>query len=125
MKLLPEKYEIVTSTTDHAAGEVGTIYQACNFYYVGSMRDSNPNVKSRKMDRDAWLIDGKIWSARSIRQKCGSTRIEEITKFFPSVKKIKQHSKHRYFIFRGSKKAKKQHHEAIKDLIKPYPKRLA
>ena len=38
IKLLPAKYEIVTCTIDPAAGEVGTIYQACNFYYVGVMR---------------------------------------------------------------------------------------
>lgn len=123
IKMLPSKYEIITSTTDHAAGEVGTIYQACNFYYVGSMRDSNPNVKSKKLDRDGWLINGKIWSARSIRQKCGSTKWDVIKKFFPSVEKIKQHSKHRYFLFKGSKKIKKSHYEAIKHIIKPYPKR--
>jgi hypothetical protein len=123
MKLLPSKYEIITATTDHAAGEIGTIYQACNFHYVGSMRDSNPNVKSKKLDRDGWLVDGKIWSARSIRQKCGSTKMEEVKKFFPSVQKIKQHSKHRYFYFRGSSKIKKQHFLSLSHLIKPYPKR--
>jgi len=123
MKMLPVKYEVVTATTDHAAGEIGTIYQACGFYYVGSMRDSNPNVKSKKMDRDGWLVDGKIWAARSIRAKCGSTRIDDVLKVFPNVKKIAQHSKHRYFAFMGSKKAKKQHYQAISHIIKPYPKR--
>lgn len=123
MKMLPKSYEVVTCTTDHAAGEIGTIYQACGFYYVGSMRDSNPLVKSRKMDRDGWLINGKIWSSRSIRQKCGSTRAEDIEKFFPKYCKVSQHSKHRYFAFRGSKKTQKKHYEAIKNIIKPYPKR--
>jgi hypothetical protein len=123
MKMLPEKYEVITSTIDEAAGEFGTIYQACGFYYVGSMRDGNPNVKSRKLDRDGWLINGKIWTSRSIRAVCGNTQFENVKKHFPSVEKIKQHSKGRYFAFRGSKGTQKDHLSAIKHLVKPYPKR--
>ena len=84
MKLLPNKYEIVTCTVDEAAGEIGTIYQACGFHYVGSMRESNANVKSSYMDRAAWLIDGKLWPARSVRAICGSTKLEDIKKILPS-----------------------------------------
>ena len=123
MDLLPKKYEVVTCTTDEAAGEIGTIYQACGFHYVGSMRESNPNVKSRRMDRDGWLIKGKIWTARSIRSVCGTTKIEVVQKYFPTAEKVKQHSKHRYFAFRGSKKVQKEHFKAIESMIKPYPKR--
>jgi len=125
MDLLPKKYEVVTATTDHAAGEIGTIYQACGFSYVGSMRDSNINVKSGVLDRDGWLINGKIWSARSIRARCGSTKTEDIKKHFPTVEKIPQHAKHRYFAFRGSKGAKRLNLKAISHLIKPYPKRAS
>ncbi len=123
MKMLPPRFEVVTATVDHAAGEIGTIYQACGFAYVGSMRDANPNVKSGKMDRDGWMIDGKIWSSRSIRQRVGSTRQEEIAKVFPGAVKVAQHAKHRYFAFRGSKKAIKANAAAIAHLVKPYPKR--
>jgi hypothetical protein len=123
MKMLPKKYEIVTATVDEAAGEIGTIYQACGFHYVGSMRDSNPNVKSRKLDRDGWLINGKIWTARSIRSICGDTKIENIKNHFPNVVKVKQHSKGRYFAFTGSKRTQQQHFKAIEHLIKPYTKR--
>lgn len=38
MRLLPERYRIVTATCDRAAGEIGTIYQACGFDDVGTMR---------------------------------------------------------------------------------------
>lgn len=123
MKMLPSKYEIVTCTVDEAAGEIGTIYQACGFYYVGSMRDGNPNVKSKKLDRDGWLINGKIWTSRSIRAVCGNTQIENIKKYFPTVQKVKQHSKGRYFAFIGGKYTQKKHLSAIEHLIKPYPKR--
>lgn len=123
MKMLPEKYKIVTCTTDHLAGEIGTIYQSCNFHYVGSMRESNPNVKSKKLDREAWLINGKLYGSRNIRQKLGTQKMEEILKVYPDAKKIKQNSKHRYFYIRGSKKEKKYYKSKIEHLIKPYPKR--
>jgi hypothetical protein len=123
MDLLPKKYEIVTATTDEAAGEIGTIYQACGFHYIGSMRDSNPNVNSRRLDRDGWLVGKKIMTARSIRQICGTTKIDDIKKIFPNVVKVKQHSKHRYFAFRGTALTKKNHLKAIYHLVKPYPKR--
>ena len=123
MKILPEKYEVVTATTDPAAGEIGTIYQACGFCYVGSMRDSNDNVKSRPRDRDGWLIDGRVRNSRSIRQLCGSTRWEDVVRVFPCAKKVKEYSKHRYFAFRGSRRAQRTHTEALSHLLKPYPKR--
>jgi hypothetical protein len=123
IKLLPQQYQVVTSTCDPAAGEVGTIYQACGFDYVGSMRDNRETVKSRYMDRDAWLIDGKIVGSRSIRQRCGSTKAEDIAKVFPDAQKIKQHSKHRYFAFRGPTAVQKKNRKAIAHLIRPYPKR--
>jgi len=123
MKMLPEKFKVITCTVDDLAGEVGTIYQACGFDYVGSMRDANPNVNSRKGDRDAWVINGKLYGARNIRQKLGTTKIQEIRKHYPDAKKIKQNSKGRYLSFRGSKKEKSENLKAIEHLIKPYPKR--
>jgi len=123
IKMLPEKYEIITATVDDLAGEVGTIYQACNFLYVGSMRDANPNIKSRKGDRDAWLINDKIYGSRAMRQKFGTTRMEEIVKVYPDAKKIKQNSKGRYFLFRGNRKQRAKHLQAIEHLLQPYPKR--
>lgn len=123
IKMLPKKYKIVTATTDHLAGEIGTIYQACNFYYVGSMRDSNPNVKSRNGDRDGWIINNKLYGSRSIRMKYGTTKMETLLKHNINVKKVKQNSKHRYFLFVGSKSEQKYHKSKIQHLILPYPKR--
>lgn len=123
IKMLPEKYKVVTATVDDLAGEVGTIYQACNFHYIGSMRDANPNVNSRKGDRDGWMIDGKLYGSRAIRAKYGTTRMEELKKHCPNVRKVKQNSKGRYFLFRGSKKEIAYHKKQIEHLILPYPKR--
>lgn len=123
MDLLPPRYEVITATVDFAAGEIGTIYQACGFHYVGSMREHNANVKSRHMDRDAWLINGKLVGTRSIRALCGSVRADVITSRWPGALKVPQHSKHRYFAFRGSRRAKAHHLRAIESMIRPYPKR--
>jgi hypothetical protein len=124
VKMLPEKYKIVTATTDHLAGEIGTIYQACNFHYVGSMRDANPNVKSKNGDRDGWIIDGKLYGSRTLRLKYGNTKIETLLKFHKEIKKVKQNSKHRYFLFRGTKNEQNYYKNKIAHLIKTYPKRI-
>lgn len=124
IKMLPKRFKIVTATTDHLAGEIGTIYQSCNFHYVGSMRDANPNVNSKNGDRDGWMIDGKLYGARSIRMKYGDTKIETLQKKGIRVSKVKQNSKHRYFLFVGSKSDKRYHLEKIKHLLKQYPKRI-
>jgi len=123
MKMIPKKYKIITCTTDHLAGEIGTIYQACNFDYVGSMRDANPNVKSRNLDRDAFLINGKLYGTRAIRQKIGSVKMEDVLKRWPNAEKVSQNSKHRYFYFTGSRSEQKYHSSKIEHLIKEYPKR--
>jgi hypothetical protein len=123
MRMLPDQFKVVTATVDDLAGEVGTIYQACGFDYVGSMRDGNDNVKSKKGDRDGWVINGKLYGSRAMRAKFGTTAIDEIKKHYPSVKKVKQNSKGRYFGFVGNKREIKQNRAAIADMIKPYPKR--
>ena len=115
IKLLPDKYRVVTCTVDNLAGEVGTIYQACNFDYVGVMRKGK--------ERTGFLINGKLYGSRAIRQKYGTQKKSEIEKLIPDVKIIKQKSKGRYFYFRGDKREVRELRKAIKPLIKEYPKR--
>jgi len=121
--MLPAKYRVITATVDDLAGEIGTIYQACNFTYVGSMRDSNAAVTSRKGDRDAWLIRGKMYGTRAMRQKVGSAKSEDILRAFPTAQRVRQNSKGRYFYFRGTPKEVAALKAPIKHIIKPYPKR--
>lgn len=115
IKLLPEKYSVVTCTVDNLAGEVGTIYQACNFDYVGVMRKGK--------ERTGYIIDGKLYGSRAIRQKYGTQKRETIKQLIPNVEIVKQKSKGRYFYFRGNRKQRKELRSAIEGLIKPYPKR--
>ena len=124
--LLPKEIEVVTATVDELAGEIGTIYQACGFHYIGCTRAKNPKTAKGNDNRFAVLIDGKLFGARSIRAKIGSQRKDAILAAFPNskIEFVKQKSKSRYFCFRGSKKVQKQHLKAITHLIEPYPKRV-
>jgi hypothetical protein len=115
MKLLPPRYEVVTATVDAAAGEVGTIYQACNFDYV--QMDTNA--------RNGAIINGKTYTARSIRREFGSGSLKMLRERFgaAAVVPLKEKPKGRYFAFRGGKVARKHNRAMIKPLIKPYPHR--
>ena len=116
IKMLPPQYEVVTCTVDELAGEVGTIYQSCNFDYVGVMRKGKERV--------GCVIDGKLYGSRAIRQKFGTIKKEDVLKLCPTAKFVKQKSKGRYFYFRGDKRTKRLNEDAIRHLIKPYPKRI-
>lgn len=115
IKMLPEKYKVVTCTVDELAGEIGTIYQSCNFDYVGVLR----KVKTRT----GCIIDGKLYGSRSLRQKFGTMNRDEILAIHPDAKFIQQKSKARYFHFRGDKRERRENRKKIRHLIKPYPKR--
>lgn len=115
IKMLPEKYEVVTCTIDTLAGEIGTIYQSCNFAYVGVMR------KNKK--RCGWLLNGKLYGSRAVRQKFGTMNREEILRRYPDAKYVEQNAKGRYFYFRGDKRTRRQNRATIQHLIKEYPKR--
>jgi len=115
MKMLPDRFKVVTATVDELAGEVGTIYQACNFDYVGVMR--------KNKTRTAFMKDGKIYSARYIRSKYGTQSKKKLETLAPELTPIKQKAKGRYFCFKGSKREKRELRKAIEHIRKPYPKR--
>lgn len=107
MDLLPDRFHVVTCTTDHEAGEVGTIYQACGFIYA----PMKTNVRYRVAGvgtRSAYRRDYLKNKASIIA--AGLTPIIE-------------HQKGRYFAFRGPAGIRKLLQSKIAHLIRPYPKR--
>ena len=114
MRMLPEKYKVVTATVDRTADEVGIIYQACGFDFVGVMSKGGNRASiigpdgKHKSSRDAY----RIWGTRSIE------KLEDMGLTVSSVPR-----KGRYFAWRGSKKERKELRARIEHLIKPYPKR--
>lgn len=122
IKSLPEKYEVVTCTVDPDAGEIGTIYQACNFHYVGAMRKNKVRLNV--------IINGKKYGSRSIRQKYGTMAQDRLPALVKeklgddaTIEFVTVHAKHRYFYFRGIKPIKRVNLREIKHLVKGYPKR--
>ncbi len=113
MKMLPSKYEIVTATVDQEAGEIGTIYQACGFHFVGQM--------SKGGKRISYVSNGVRKSGRQAQREFGSRGVG-IAQM--GAKDVKTHNrKQRYFAFIGTRSAKRTHLKAIEHLVKPYPKR--
>jgi len=115
------KYRIITATVDPAAGEIGTIYQSLNWYYVGLMSGNYNDNKETK--RFSVLIDGKLRYSRSIRKEFGTMKKGVILQKYPNAKFISQYRKRRYFYFFDSKSNNKKYYNNIKHIIHPYPKR--
>jgi len=115
------KYRIITATVDPSAGEIGTIYQSLNWYYVGLMCGNYSNNKETK--RFSVLINGKLRYSRSIRKEFGCMKKEVILEKYPDAKFINQYRKRRYFYFMNNKTKNKEYFNNIKHLILPYPKR--
>jgi hypothetical protein len=63
MDLLPEHYKVITAMADRLAGEIGTVYQAAGFDYVGTMR-----AGGRSLTR----INGKTVSERQMHRLAGT-----------------------------------------------------
>ncbi len=114
MKLLPERYRVVTCTVDGEAGEIGTIYQACGFDYVGQMSKGGARASFVQSD-------GTRLSGRQLGRMHGSRGVDRLTAMGVKVESVPR--KQRYFGFRGKPKEVQELRSTIQHLIKPYPKR--
>jgi len=113
MDLLPQRYNVVTATVDRTAGEIGTIYQACGFDFVGTMR---------KGGRALIGVNGKHISERQAGRLAGTRGAHALAKLGFDVSAVPR--KERYFAFRGHKRERARLRQAIAHLLKPYPKRF-
>lgn len=120
MKMLPKRYQIVTAMTDRRAGEIGTIYQACGFDYVGALRERTGLVERQATA----VVDGKMLAHRTTKQRFGTADKKKLAKMLGSrVSFVPDIDKDRYFAFLGPKHIRKKHRAKIAHLILPYPKR--
>ena len=111
LKLLDPNWQIVVSYAEIAAGHVGTVYQATNFIYTGL---SDAHV--------VWLLDGKSSKHdRHIFDQLGG--VDKAKEFYGErLVRGQRGRKHRYVIFRGSKKRKKDLLVKLKYPVTNYPK---
>jgi hypothetical protein len=113
MRLLPAKYRVITASVDPPlAGEIGTVYQAANFHYVGVMCDGV---------RPLIHIGDKVISERQARRLVGTASTRVLGRLGFDATLVPRRA--RYFAFRGDKREQDSLRKAIADLIKPYPKR--
>lgn len=115
-------YKVITATVDSNAGEIGTIYQSLNWYYVGTF-GGNLTKSGKERIRYGYLINGKIYNQRHIRSKIGTAKKDEVLKHYPNVKIFNMGRKKRYFYFLGNKNENKELLKSISGILKPYPKR--
>lgn len=94
-------YRAVTATVDPLANECGTIYQACNWDYLGLMQ-GNISASGKEHVRTSVIIDGKKHSSRWLRAKIGTMRKEEVLKHYPDAVFVQQFRKRRYITFLGN-----------------------
>jgi hypothetical protein len=113
MKLLPQRYKVITATVDAEAGEVGTIYQASNFDYVGLMSPGGQRVSFQR--------NGKLVSGRQAQRDFGTRGMAMAQR---GAEGVKQHDrKGRYFAYRGGKTERRTLRAAMAHKVIPYPKR--
>lgn len=118
-KLLKNYGKLILAYADTDAGEIGTIYQSCNWYYIGK----SEGVKRK----DASFITpaGKILHKKTLNNKAKSLGIEfgEYRKILKDQGFIEQRGnpKHRYVQILD--KTDKELIAKIKAMSKPYPKR--
>ena len=110
MLLLPERFKVVTATVDANAGEIGSVYQAAGFDYVGVMR-----AGGRALVR----VNGRFISERQAGRLAGTRGARALAQLGFDV--IPTRRKARYFAFRG--RERRHLRRAIEHLIQPYPKR--
>jgi hypothetical protein len=101
--------EIIVSFADTGQNHIGTIYQACNFYYTGlSSKFKDPKIEG---------IDGHHATyAHSM------TNEEVVEKYGDRVTFVERSRKHRYIYFNAKGKRKKELLAKLRYPILPYPK---
>lgn len=141
-------YRLFTAYSDVEAKELGTIYQACNFYYLGQKSGSSYQYKIRE---DKWVSD-RYFRSRSTYKKLArenniewdknwqerdkvffdkmpeeiATKIKTLSKeYLKKCKKRKLIPKHKYAYILGKDKRETKHLRRLfesRNKTYPYPK---
>jgi hypothetical protein len=111
-------YKYVIAFSDPEAGEVGTLYQATNWFYLGATNVNHYDIYFKgggiyRNDRDFFKEHGA----------CGKNSMMEFIKDKKALELRARFPKARYVNLIGTKKENKEMMEVLKDKILPYPKR--
>lgn len=108
-------WKIFYAYADPEAGEIGTVYQACNWIYIGQGVGRTPG----RFREDWQLPCGKVLSSRSLRHR----KMRRSDALAAGWKPIYKHPKHKYVHFEGTRSERRQLLNALRYPPLPYPKR--
>lgn len=108
-------WEIFYAYSDPEAGEVGTVYQACNWFYIGQGVGRDPGRK-----REYFVApDGEIISERTLRRR----RLKKVSLVEAGWTIVYKFPKHKYVWFEGSRSRKAFLKRKCRYSFKDFPKR--
>jgi len=117
-EMAKQGYKYVIAFSDPEAGEIGTVYQATNWAYMGHTEHKH---------YDLYYSSGKLYmNDRDIFKKygfSGKVKMQEFIKDKPELTIRQRNAKSRYIKLIGNKKENKIMLQNIGFKLKPYPKR--
>jgi hypothetical protein len=114
-------WSIFYAYADPEAGEIGTVYQAANWLYLGQ-GVGRPHSTGKHSLRQDWMIpeeDNRVIASRTLRDR-GVTIRQALDKGWVPVYR---HAKHKYMTFEGPRGQRKQLLHDLRYPVQPYPKR--
>lgn len=105
---------IVVAYSDTKWNEIGTIYQASNFLYLGQ---TNPKGQAN------YVINGRTLSGWTVRKKYHTRSMPKILSIDKDAKRVLLTPKHFYLYINTSKRIKRRVLKELQPSIEPYPKR--
>lgn len=110
------RYRIIYAYADPRAGEVGIIYQALNWYYIGTTREQTWYLPKGEYETSIFGF-----TTRTIPKELkGKKWLEEAGL---EIEEYKYPVKHRYVTFLGDKRERKEYRDNLRYEVLPYPKR--
>jgi hypothetical protein len=110
-----KRCKAVVAYADPEAGEIGTIYQACNAIYFGKTCPGGAKI---------YFIKGRKYHPKEVYRIFGSRKKETLKKFDPKFTTQDIQPKHRYIFPVGGKAVRNEIMRKLKPYIEPYPKRV-
>ena len=105
---------IILAYADPSAGEIGTVYQSSNAYYLG-MTSSGGGKR--------YIINGHSYDPRKAFKKFGSRSKQHLLSIDPDFSTIPITPKHRYMIVSGTKVKRQEVLNMLSPVICQHPKR--
>lgn len=114
-ELMTEKgFRVFYAYADVEAGEMGTVYQACNWLYIGKGVGRNGRM------RENWIRpDGSEVTSRTLRHN-GLRKADALALGW---RPVPRNAKHKFLLILGDKWERRALRKALRYPVLPYPKR--